>query len=142
MVPPIFLLPLRVPRHGLSRNVSIRLSQGVAKPSPSSLKNFYLYFNLVCSFPEVLVANFVHSLYSHNFPQALINKCLDHFQRGLVHAPSQMSSDLIRGRSIIGQWFPQLYNFSNSAIAAFDIPPVRRRHMSFVVNLFNPFVFV
>ena len=41
-------LALRVPRQRLSRNVSIELSQCVAKPSPSSLKNVYLYSNLVC----------------------------------------------------------------------------------------------
>ena len=61
--PPISLA-LGVPRQGLSRNVGIWLSQCVAKPSPSSLENFYLYFNLACPPPEVLVADFVHPLYS------------------------------------------------------------------------------
>ena len=55
---------LRVARQGLSRNVGVWLSQCVAKPSPSSLKNFYLYLNLACPLPEVLVADFVHPLYS------------------------------------------------------------------------------
>ena len=34
-----------VPRQGLSRNVAVWLSQCVAKPSPSSLKNVHLYLN-------------------------------------------------------------------------------------------------
>ena len=46
---------LRVPRQGLSRNVTIWLSQCVAKPSPSSLKNSYLYSNLVVSLPEDII---------------------------------------------------------------------------------------
>ena len=61
---PPLSLDLRVPRQGLSRNVGVWLSQCVAKLSPSSLKNFYLYLNLACPLPEVLVAEFVHLLYS------------------------------------------------------------------------------
>ena len=72
--PPPLSLALRVPRQGLSRSVSIGLSQSVAKPSPFSLKNFYLDSNLVCSIPAVLVADFVHPQYSQNFPQTLIYK--------------------------------------------------------------------
>ena len=49
--PGVFLSPslslaLRVPRQGLACNVTIGLSQCVAKSSPSSLKNVYLYLNL------------------------------------------------------------------------------------------------
>ena len=66
-------LPLRFPHQGLSCNVVVWwLSQGVAKPSLSSL-NVYLYLDLICSLSEVLVANLVHPLYSQNFSQALIN---------------------------------------------------------------------
>ncbi len=65
----------------------IGLSQCVAKPSPSFLNNVYLYSNLLCSIPEVLVAYFVHPQYSRYFPQALIYKSLDPFQCGLVHSP-------------------------------------------------------
>ena len=61
---PPLSLALRVPRQGLSRNVTIALSQCVAKSSPSSLENFYLYLNLVGSLPEFLVTDFVHPLYS------------------------------------------------------------------------------
>ena len=81
---PLLSLALRVPCQGLSRNVTIGLSQGVAKLSPSCLKNVYLYLNLVCSLPEVLVADFVHPLDSQNFPQTLIYKSLDPFQSCLV----------------------------------------------------------
>ena len=42
---PPLSLPLRVPRQGLSRNVVVWLSECVAQPSPSSLKNVYLYLN-------------------------------------------------------------------------------------------------
>ena len=73
-LPPPLSLALRVPRQGLSRSVSIGLSQSVAKPSPFSLKNFYLDSNLVCSIPAVLVADFVHPQHSQNFPQTLIYK--------------------------------------------------------------------
>ena len=59
---PPLSLALGVPRQGLSRNVGVWLSQCVAKPS--SLKNVYLYLNLACPLPEVLVADFVHPLYS------------------------------------------------------------------------------
>ena len=85
--PPLSLAP-RVLRQGLSRNTSCWLSQCVTKPSPSSLKNVYLYSNLVCSIPEVLVADFVHPQYSQYFPQARIYKSLDPFQCGLVHSQS------------------------------------------------------
>ena len=61
---PPLSLALGVPRQALSRNVGVWLSQCVAKPSPSSLKNVYLYLNLACPLPEVLVADFVHPLYS------------------------------------------------------------------------------
>ena len=61
---PPLSLALGVSRQGLSRNVGVWLSQCVAKPSPSSLKNVYLYLNLDCPLPEVLVADFVHPLYS------------------------------------------------------------------------------
>ena len=81
-------LALRVPRQRLSRNVGVWLSRCMAKPSPSFLKNVNLYLNLACPLPEFLVADFVHSLYSQYFPQALIYKSLDPFQRGLVHSPS------------------------------------------------------
>ena len=67
-------LALRVPRGGLSRNVTIGLPQCVFKPSPPSLKNFYLYLNLVDSLLEVLVADFVHPLYSQYSLQALVYK--------------------------------------------------------------------
>ena len=70
--PPPISLVLRVPRQCVSCNVSIMLSQCVAKPSPSSRKNVYLYSNLVCSIPEILVAEFVHPQYSQYFPQAVI----------------------------------------------------------------------
>ena len=82
---PPLSLALGVPRQGLSRNVGVWLSQYVAKPSPSSFKNVCVYLNLVGSLPEILVADFVHPLYSQYFPQALIYKSLDPFQRGLVH---------------------------------------------------------
>ena len=59
---PPLSLALRVLRQGLSRNVTIGLFQCVAKPSPSSLEDFYL--NLVSFLPEVLVTDFVHPLYS------------------------------------------------------------------------------
>ncbi len=62
--PPPLSLALRVPRQGLSRNVGVWLSQCVAKPSPSSLKNVCVYLKLVGSLPEVLVAEVVHPLYS------------------------------------------------------------------------------
>ena len=79
---------MRVPHQGLSCNVVVWwLSQGVAKPSLSSL-NVYLYLDLICSFSEVLVANLVHPLYSHNFSQALINKYPDPSQHGFVYLPS------------------------------------------------------
>ena len=87
---PPLSLALGVPRQGLSRNVGVWLSQCVAKPSPSSLKSVYLYSNLVCSIPEVLIADFVHPRYSQYFPQALIYKSLDPFQCGFVHSPSFM----------------------------------------------------
>ena len=62
---PPLSLALSVPRQGLSRNVGVWLSQCVAKPSPSSLKNLYLYLNSKsCPLPEVLVADFVHPVYS------------------------------------------------------------------------------
>ena len=61
---PPLSLALRVPRQGLCRNVGVWLSQCVAKTSPSSLKNVCVYLNLVGSLPEVLVADFVHPLYS------------------------------------------------------------------------------
>ena len=62
---PPLSLALGVPRQGLSRNVMLVFgSQCVAKPSPYSLKNVYLYLNLACPLPEVLVADFVHPLYS------------------------------------------------------------------------------
>ena len=44
------------------------------------------HFHLICSFPVIFLANFVHPLYSQYFPQALINKCLDPFQHWLVHS--------------------------------------------------------
>ena len=53
-------LALRVPHQGLSRNVTIGLSQCVTKPSPFSLKNLYLYLNSACSLPEFIVADFVY----------------------------------------------------------------------------------
>ena len=56
---PPLSLALGIPRQCLSRNVGVWLSQCVAKPSPSSLKNV-----LACPLPEVLVADFVHPLYS------------------------------------------------------------------------------
>ena len=59
---PPLSLALGVPRQGLSRNVGVWLSQCVAKPSPSSLENFYLYLNLACPLPEVLVTDCVHPL--------------------------------------------------------------------------------
>ena len=61
---PPLSLALGVPRQGLSRNVGVWLSQCVAQPSPSSPENFYLYLNLACPLPEVLVTDFVHPLYS------------------------------------------------------------------------------
>ena len=61
---PPLSLALGVPRQGLSRNVGVWFSQCVAKPSPSSIKNVYLYLNLACPLSEVLVADFVHPLYS------------------------------------------------------------------------------
>ena len=61
---PLFRLPWGVPRPGLSRNVGVWLSQCVAKPSPSSLDNFYRYLNLAFPLPEVLVTDCVHPLYS------------------------------------------------------------------------------
>ena len=61
---PPLSLALGVPRQGLSRDVGVWLSQCVARPSPSSLENFYLYLNLACPLPEVLVTDFVHPLYS------------------------------------------------------------------------------
>ncbi len=85
---PPLSLALRVPHQGMSLNVTIGLSQYVAKQSHSYLKNLYLYSNLVCSLPEVLVADFVHPLYSQYFPQALIYKSLDPFRCGIVHSPS------------------------------------------------------
>ncbi len=87
-VSPPLSLALRVPRQGLSRDVRVWLSQCVAKPSPSSLENIYLYSNLVCSIPEFLVADLVHPRYSQYFQQALIYKSLDPFQCGLVHSAS------------------------------------------------------
>ena len=70
------------------RNVAVWLSQGVVKPSPYSLKNVYLYFNLVGSLPEVFVANFFHPLYSQDFLQPLINQGgLNPFQCDRVHSP-------------------------------------------------------
>ena len=50
-------LALGVPRQGLSRNIGVWLSQCVANPSPPSLENFYLYLNLACPLPEVLVTD-------------------------------------------------------------------------------------
>ena len=85
---PPLSLALGVPRQGLSRNVGVWLSQCVAKPSPSSLENFYLYLNLACPLPEVLVTDFVHPLYSQYSPQALVYKSRDPLQCGLVHSPS------------------------------------------------------
>ena len=85
---PPLSLALGVPRQGLSCNIGVWLSQCVAKPSPSSLENFYLYLNLACPLPEVLVTDFVHPLYSQYSPQALVYKSLDPFQCGLVHSPS------------------------------------------------------
>ena len=61
---PPLSLALGVPCQDLSRNVGVWLSQCVAKPSPSSLKNVCVYLNLACPLPEVLVADFVHPLYS------------------------------------------------------------------------------
>ena len=68
---------LRVPRQGLSRNVTIGIYHCVAKPPPSSLKNVYLYLNLVGSFPDIRVADYVHPVYSQYIPQARITKSLD-----------------------------------------------------------------
>ena len=48
---PPLSLALGVPRQGLSRSVGVWLSQCVAKPSPSSLENFYLYLNVACPLP-------------------------------------------------------------------------------------------
>ena len=62
-----------------------------AKPSPSSLKNRYLSSNLVCSIPEILVADFVHPQYSQYLPQALVYKSLDPYQCGIVHSPRSCS---------------------------------------------------
>ena len=62
-LPPLSLA-LRVPRQGLSLMLHIGFSQCVAKPSPSSLEDFYLYLNVVNSLPEVLVTDFVLPLYS------------------------------------------------------------------------------
>ena len=61
-------------------NVLVWLSQGVAKPSSSSTRNVYLYMNFVRAIPEILVANFVHPLYSHK-----ISASTD--QHGTVHSP-------------------------------------------------------
>ena len=61
---PPLSLALKVPRQGLFRNVGVWLSQCVTKPSPSSLKHFYLYLKLACPLPEVIVADFAHPLYS------------------------------------------------------------------------------
>ena len=60
---------LMVQYQGPSCNSAIWLSQGVDKPSPSSLKNVHLYLNFVGSLPEVIVTNFVYPLYSQNFRQ-------------------------------------------------------------------------
>ena len=38
-------IALRVPHHGLSCDVAVWLSRGVAKPPPSSLRNVYLYWS-------------------------------------------------------------------------------------------------
>ena len=71
---PPLSLALRVICQGQSRNVAVWLSQCVAKPSLSSLKNIYLYSNFVCSIPEVRVADFVHPQYSQYFPQHWFTK--------------------------------------------------------------------
>ena len=88
---PPLSLALGVSRQGLSGNVGVWLSQCVAKPSPSSLENFYLYLNLACPLPERqrqrLLTLSIHCI-PNIFPQALIYKSLDPFQRGLVHSPS------------------------------------------------------
>ncbi|KAI0222025.1 hypothetical protein LSAT2_026724 [Lamellibrachia satsuma] len=62
-------------------------TNGVAKPSPSPLKDLYLYSGLLCSIPEVFVAHPVHPVYSQNSSQAMDDKCLDPYQRGLVYSP-------------------------------------------------------
>ena len=54
---PSLSLALGVPRQGLYCNAGVWLSQCVAKPSPSSV-DVYLYLNLTCPLPEVLVADF------------------------------------------------------------------------------------
>ena len=54
--------------------MAVWLSQGVAKPSLSSLKKASLYLNLVRCLPGVLVANSVNPLYSPNVPQTLVKK--------------------------------------------------------------------
>ena len=84
---PPLSLALRVPHQDLSGYVCAWLSQGVAKPSPSPLKDLYLYLGLVCSIPEVFVAHPVHLVYSQNSSQAMVDKCLDPYQRGLVYSP-------------------------------------------------------
>ena len=86
MSPPLSLA-LGVPGQDLSGYVCAWLSQGVAKPSPSPLKDLYLYLGLVCSIPEVFVAHPVHPVYSENSSQAMVDKCLDPYQRGLVYSP-------------------------------------------------------
>ena len=63
------------------------LSQGVAKPSPSPLKDLYLYLGLVCSISEVFVAHPVHLVDSQNSSQVMVDKYLDPYQRGLVYSP-------------------------------------------------------
>ena len=50
--PPPLSRSLGVAPQGLSCNIVVWLSQGVAKPSPSSLQNVHLYFNLVGPLPE------------------------------------------------------------------------------------------
>ena len=79
-------LAFGVPRLDLSGYVGAWLSQGVAKPSPSPLKDLYLYLGLVCSIPEVFVAHPVHPVYLQNYSQAMVDKCLNPYQRGLVYS--------------------------------------------------------
>ena len=59
---PPLSLALRVPRQGMSCNVAVWLSQGVAKPSPSSLKSISMWTWLVVFQRSLLLTLSIHCI--------------------------------------------------------------------------------
>ena len=72
--------------HWKGYHIVFTYSETYGKPSPSPLKDLCLYLDLVCSIPDVFVAHPVHPVYSQNSSQAMVDKCLDPYQCGLVYS--------------------------------------------------------